>query len=46
MEAKVINNKLDDFGGIFKVRRMNFDKIIVNYPADSGIKSFSFEVLP
>ena len=43
MEAKVINNKLDDFGGIFKVRRMNFDKIIVNYPTDSGIKSFSFE---
>jgi len=43
MEAKVINNKLDDFGGIFKVRRMNFDNIIVNYPTGSGIKSFSFE---
>ena len=43
MEVKVINNKLDDFGGIFKVRRMNFDNIIVNYPTGSGIKSFSFE---
>ena len=43
MEVKIINNKLDDFGGVFKVRRMNFDNIIVNYPTGSGIKSFSFE---
>ena len=43
MEVKVINNNLDDFGNSFKVRRMNFDKIIVNYPTESGIKSFSFE---
>ncbi|HEX9026418.1 MAG TPA: hypothetical protein VF839_08135 [Clostridium sp.] len=43
MQAKVINDKLDDFGGTFKVRRMNFDNIIVNYPTGSGIKSFSFE---
>ena len=42
MEVKVINNKLEDYGSIFKVRRMNFDKIIVNYPTGSGIKSFSF----
>ncbi|MCE5220305.1 MAG: hypothetical protein LLF98_03325 [Clostridium sp.] len=42
MEVKVINNKLEDCGSVFKVRRMNFDKIIVNYPIDSGIKSFSF----
>jgi len=43
MEVKVTNNNLDNYGNTFKVRRMNFDKIIVNYPADSGIKSFSFE---
>ena len=43
MEVKVINNNLDDFGSIFKVRRMNFDNIIVNYPTESGIKNFSFE---
>lgn len=42
MEVKIINNKLDDFGGVFKVRRMNFDNIVVNYPTGSGIKSFSF----
>jgi len=41
MQVKVINNELDDFGGTFKVRRMNFDNIIVNYPTESGIKNFS-----
>jgi hypothetical protein len=43
MEVKVTNNKLEDYGLTFKVRRMNFDKIIVNYATDSGIKIFSFE---
>jgi len=42
MKVKVINEELDDFGIDFKVRRMNFDNIIVNYPTESGIKSFSF----
>ena len=42
MQVKVINSKLDDYGKLFKVRRMNFDKIIVNYPSDSKIKSFDF----
>lgn len=42
MQVKVINGKLDDYGKLFKVRRMNFDKIIVNYPSDSKIKSFDF----
>lgn len=42
MEVKVTNNKLEDYGSIFKVRRMNFDKIIVNYPIGNIMKSFSF----
>lgn len=42
MQVKIINDKLDDFGGTFKVRRMNFDNIIVNYPTETGIKNFSF----
>lgn len=42
MKAKVINDDIGNYGVIFKVRRMNFDKIIVNYPTDSGIKSFEF----
>lgn len=42
MQVKVINGNLDDCGKVFKVRRMNFDKIIVNYPNDSRVKSFDF----
>ena len=30
MEVKVINNKLYDFGGVSKVRRMNFDNRPLN----------------
>ena len=42
MKAKVINCKLEDYNSIFKVRRMNFDRIFVNYPNTEGIKDFSF----
>lgn len=42
MQVKVINGNLDDYGKIFKVRRMNFNKIIVNHPNDSKVKSFDF----
>jgi len=43
MKVKIINYDLEERGNIFKVRRMNFDKIIVNYPNEIGIKSFSFQ---
>ena len=43
MKAKVINYNLEDYGSEFKVRRMNFDTIFVNYPSETGIKDFSFE---
>ena len=43
MKVKVINHDLDDYGNILKVRRMNFDKIVVNYPTEIGMKSFLFE---
>lgn len=42
MQVKVINGSLKDYGRSFKVRRMNFDKIIVNSPNDSEVKSFDF----
>jgi hypothetical protein len=43
MEVKVTNDKSEDFGMIFKVRRMNFDNIIVNYRnSNNGMKMFSF----
>lgn len=43
MEIKVINENLDDFGRTFKVRRMNYNEIIVNYPTGNGLKYFSFK---
>jgi hypothetical protein len=43
MKARIINSNLEDYEGIFKVRRMNFDRIFVNYPSTTGIKDFSFE---
>lgn len=41
MEVKVINMNSGDFERVFKVIRMNFDNIMVNYPNMSGVKSFS-----
>lgn len=43
MQAKIINEELGNYGVTFNVRRMNFDKIIVNYPAEIGMKSFEFK---
>src|SRR5471030_518156 len=43
MKVKVINDKLEDYGNIFKVRRMNFNEIIIDYPVRSEIKKFSFK---
>lgn len=43
MLVKIINDKLDNYGVEFKVRRMNYNEIIVNYPNESGINSFYFK---
>ena len=43
MQVKIINNNLEDFGEIFKVRRMNYNEIIVNYQSENGLKYFSFK---
>lgn len=43
MKVRVINCNLEDYDSIFKVRRMNFDRIFVNYTNTVGIKDFSFE---
>ena len=43
MKARIINCNLEDYESIFKVRRMNFDRIFVNYPNTTGIKDFSFQ---
>ena len=43
MQVKIINSNLEEFGMTFKVRRMNYNEIIVNYPTGTGLKYFSFE---
>lgn len=43
MKAKVSKNILDDYNQSFKVRRMNYDHVLVDYPINSGIKSFKLE---
>lgn len=43
MKVKIINNSLEDYGNEFKVRRMNYDQIIVNYPTGMGLKKFTYE---
>lgn len=43
MQIKITNKNLDDFERIFKVRRMNYNEVIVNYPCTSGIKYFLFK---
>jgi len=43
MKARVINCNFENYGSEFKVRRMNFDRILVNYPSEKGIKEFLFE---
>ena len=43
MKVKIINNSLEDYNNEFKVRRMNYDQIIVNYPSGTGLKKFEYD---
>lgn len=40
MLVKIINKNLEDYDKEFKVRRMNYDQVVVNYPGPKGIKVF------
>ena len=40
MLAKIINKDLEEFEREFKVRRMNYNQVVVNYPSDIGLKVF------
>ncbi|MBM6859091.1 hypothetical protein H9X78_01025 [Clostridium saudiense] len=40
MLVKIIDKTLDDYDKEFKVRRMNYDQVVVNYPSSKGIKVF------
>ena len=41
MKVKIINSNLEDYDKEFKLRRMNYDQVVVNYPGSSGIKVFN-----
>lgn len=41
MLVKIIDKTLDDYDKEFKVRRMNYDQVVVNYPGNKGIKVFN-----
>ena len=41
MRVKVSNSNLSDYGKEFKVRRMNYDQVVVNYPGAKGINVFN-----
>lgn len=45
MKVKVINEQSEDFQREFKLRRMNYDQAVVNYPSSEGIKVFDNEEL-
>ena len=43
MKVKIINSNSDDYQKELKLRRMNYDQVVVNYPNEKGIKVFDKE---
>ena len=41
MLVKIIDKTIDDYDKEFKLRRMNYDQVVVNYPIDKGLKVFN-----
>ncbi|MGL4772396.1 MAG: hypothetical protein ACRC2K_02420 [Clostridium sp.] len=42
MKAKILKNNDEQYGKELKVRRMNYDKIILNYPDRIGFREFDY----
>ena len=40
MKVKIINSNSEDYQKELKLRRMNYDQVVVNYPSEKGIKVF------
>ena len=40
MIVKIVNTECEDYNKEFKLRRMNYDQVVVNYPSDIGLKVF------
>lgn len=43
MRIKVVNINSEDYEKEFKLRRMNYEQVVVNYPGAKGIKVFNKE---
>lgn len=43
MKGKIINKNDEQFGKEFKIRRLNYDKVILLYPCREGFKDFSYD---
>lgn len=43
MKVKIINSSSGDYEREFKLRRMNYNQVVVNYPGEKGIKVFQKE---
>ena len=43
MRVKIINHNSEDYQKELKLRRMNYDQVVVNYPDQKGIKVFGKE---
>ena len=41
MLVKIIDKTIDDYDKEFKLRRMNYDQVVVNYPNSKGLKVFN-----
>ena len=40
MIVKIVNTECEDYNKEFKLRRMNYDQVVVNYPDSKGIRVF------
>ena len=40
MIVKIVNTECEDYNKEFKLRRMNYDQVVVNYPSNIGLKVF------
>ena len=41
MKVKIINSNSEDYQKELKLRRMNYDQVVVNYSNEKGIKVFN-----
>ena len=41
MIVKIVNTECEDYNNEFKLRRMNYDQVVVNYPDSKGIRVFN-----